>query len=708
MVVISILFISTSIVSGSFFTQSEIEVMNERIVFSDFSIESIKDQTRCSFSEMTSYLSISGKPMIPRYTKTFSYPLGTTIESIRCIPQNTEIKTIQTALFVTPHPTIPGTDTSIKQENSYTSSIPYPSSWYSYRLGAGLIGDEIRTILTIDFYPLRYTQKNKEIITADSFDITIYYNTPTYSKEIGKTSLDDEAYDFIILGSYDFQDEIEPLVTHKINRGISSIYVPLSFVYNGMYFPSNGRDEAEQIKNFIRQSVENWGTKNVMLVGGSEDFPTRTTHVFIDYNAHEPELFVSDLYFADLYNETGGFCSWDSNNNDIFGEFRWEGKTDEVDLYPDVHLGRLAVTSEEELTGVVNKIISYETQESYKQDWFSNLIVVGGDTFPGDPEGVSEGEFVNDELIEMMSGFIPKRLYASNGQASVNGYITGEIEEGAGFVSFAGHGSPSSWSTHPFESENIWIPAGGFKSRTAMNLENNDRLPIVAISACSVGKFNVNDESLAWSFVSNPNGGGIASFGTTALGYGSWGSYTSQSSTGKMLLDTFRAYKNDGAITFGEMWTRALNRYISPTNDKYDYKTIEEWQPFGDPTLAIAEDSEAPMKPEIVGPSSGKPGEELSFEATTTDPEGDDIYYMFDWGDGTYSDWLGPYSSGRSVSASHTWDDRGDFNVRVKSKDDHGVMGEWSDPLPVTMPRSFLFFPQISQLFDWFSSFFFF
>jgi hypothetical protein len=705
LVIIGILLVSSSVVSGSFFTQNEMEIMNEHIRFSNFELDS-KEQSIYTFSEMTSFLSQSGRPLIPKYSKTYTYPLGTTIDSIQCIPKNTQIQSIQKDIYVTPHPIIPGNKPLIEQERSYTSSTPYPETWFSYRLGAGLVGDEIRTILTIELYPLKYTQENKEIITVDSFDITINYDTP--SKDMMITSLDDENYEFLILGPYDYQDEIEPLVTHKINRGISTIYVPLSFVYNGMYFPPNGRDEAEQIKNFIKRSVEEWETKNVMLVGGSDDFPTRTTHVFIDYNAHEPELFVSDLYYADLYNETGGFCSWDSNNNDIFGEFRWEGETDEVDLYPDVHLGRLAVTSEDELTGVVNKIISYETQESHKQGWFSNLIVIGGDTFPGDPDGVSEGEYVNDELIDIMSGFNPERLYASNGRASVNGYITGEIEEGAGFVSFAGHGSPSSWSTHPFESENIWIPAGGFKSRTAMNLENNDKLPIVAISACSVGKFNVNDDSLAWSFVSNPNGGGIASFGTTALGYGSWGAYTTQSSTGKMLLDTFRAYKKDGAITFGEMWTRSLNRYISPSNDKYDYKTIEEWQPFGDPTLAIAEDSEAPLKPEILGPSSGKPGEELTFDATTSDPEGDDIYYMFDWGDGTYSEWLGPYSSGRSVSASYTWDDRGDFSVRVKAKDDHGVMGEWSDPLPITMPKSFLFFPRISQLFDWLSSFSFF
>lgn len=659
-----------------------------------------EDRSLLSFNEMTSYLTIPKTPMIPKISKTYSYPLGTTIERIHCNALNIRSQQIEKQLFITQEPQLLPIEDKREQSESYQSEELYPSSWYNYRIGAGLIGDEIRTIVTIDLYPIRYKQSDNQLLIADSFDISITHFTLETNPKI--TAADDETYDFLILGPSDYSNEIEPLVSHKISRNISTIFVPLNFVYSGMYFPPQGRDDQEKIKYFIKQAIEEWDIKNVMLLGGSDEFPARITHVFIDYNTHEPELFVSDLYYADIYNETGDFCSWDSNNNDIFGEYNWEGKTDELDLYPDVHLGRLAVTSEEELTGVVNKIISYENQEAYKKDWFSNLALVGGDTFPGDPDGVSEGEYINDAIAELMNGFNPNKLYASEGKISINSNIINAFEDGAGFVSFAGHGSPTSWSTHPFENENIWIPAGGFRSSTALNLEN-DKLPIVLISACSVGKFSAVDESLSWSFVLNPDGGGIASFGTTALGYGNWGPYTTQSATGKMLLDTFRAYKLDGAISFGEIWTRALNRYITAGLSKYDYKTIEQWQPFGDPTLAIAEDSQPPLKPDITGPSSGKPEEEQTFEGTTTDPEGDDIYYMFDWGDGTYSEWLGPYSSGRRVSASHTWSERGDFEVRVKAKDDHGVIGDWSDPLPITMPKSFSFFGRLSQLFDWFS-----
>ncbi|HMA82829.1 MAG TPA: C25 family cysteine peptidase [Candidatus Thermoplasmatota archaeon] len=699
--------ISSGLVTGHTEKNFEKEgsVTVENVESSQYELITYEGKTLFTSSVMNSYLANPNFPLIPKITKTYSYPQGSHITSVQCNPTTTQHQSINQKMYITPEPQILNKQKDINTDHSkdYQSNELYPSSWYTYRIGSGLIGDEIRTILTVEMYPIRYIESTQEIIVTDSFDVSIKYENSEENRMIA--TADDETYDFLILGPYEFKEEIELLVDHKIQRNLSTIYVPLNFVYNGMYFSPQGRDDSEKIKYFIKQAIEEWNVKNVMLVGGSDDFPTRTTHIFIANNAHEPELFVSDLYYADIYNKTGGFCSWDTNNNDKFGEFNWEGETDDVDLYPDVHLGRLAVTSEEELTNVVNKIISYENQESHKKDWFSNLILVGGDTFPGDSGAVSEGEYANDKIADIMNGFNPIKLYASNGKVSVNGYITNEVEGGAGFVSFAGHGNPTSWSTHPSESENIWIPAGGFKSGTALNLENNDRYPIVMISACSVGKFNVNDETLTWAFVSNPNGGGIAAFGTTALGYGNYGTATTQSATGKMLLDTFRAYKDDGAITFGEIWTRALNRYISPRLSKYDYKTIEEWQPFGDPTLSISEDSKEPLKPDISGPSSGKPDEEHLFEAATTDPDGDDIYYMFDWGDGTYSHWLGPYYSGGEVSARHTWSERGDYEVRVKAKDDHGVIGDWSDPLPITMPKSFPFFGRLSQLFDWLSSF---
>jgi hypothetical protein len=53
---------------------------------------------------------------------------------------------------------------------------------------------------------------------------------------------------------------------------------------------------------------------------------------------------------------------------------------------------------------------------------------------------------------------------------------------------------------------------------------------------------------------------------------------------------------------------------------------------------------------------------------------------MWDWGDGNYSEWVGPYASGETGEASYNWSDLGDYEVRAIAKDIHNVKSNWSEP----------------------------
>jgi hypothetical protein len=90
--------------------------------------------------------------------------------------------------------------------------------------------------------------------------------------------------------------------------------------------------------------------------------------------------------------------------------------------------------------------------------------------------------------------------------------------------------------------------------------------------------------------------------------------------------------------------------------------------------LAIITELQAPIKPIIVsGPAEGKSGKEYTYAASTTDSQGDQIYYLWDWGDDTDSGWVGPYVSGVECEESKTWSSRGDYLIKVKAKDDEGI-----------------------------------
>ena len=97
----------------------------------------------------------------------------------------------------------------------------------------------------------------------------------------------------------------------------------------------------------------------------------------------------------------------------------------------------------------------------------------------------------------------------------------------------------------------------------------------------------------------------------------------------------------------------------------------------------------APLKPETpYGELNGKIGEEYYYNTSTTDVDGNIVYYYWLWGDGSNSDWIGPYNSGEEISIPHIWNKRGDYTLKVKAKDEEGFESLWSDPLTISMPRN--------------------
>ena len=93
-------------------------------------------------------------------------------------------------------------------------------------------------------------------------------------------------------------------------------------------------------------------------------------------------------------------------------------------------------------------------------------------------------------------------------------------------------------------------------------------------------------------------------------------------------------------------------------------------------------DNNRPDKPEIDGPDKGKPDTEYTFTATGTDPDGDTLKYMWDWGDGNFSEWLD------TNEATYTWTTEDKFDIKVMTMDENGGESDWSDPLSFSTPKN--------------------
>jgi hypothetical protein len=557
------------------------------------------DVTEISLIEANGVTAEEGYPCLPMVSKTFEFPLGTRILSVNIQPSS--IQTITVDKPVRPVPTKQKIGDQIvlldgtRNEAVYTSNDPYPMTWYTITSGAGLNDHNDHTLfLTIHFTPVHYLPSQDLLQYSPSFTMQITFESAA------PAAVSSEGSSLVIITPAEFSEQLQPLVDHKNSVGVSTSLVTLEEIY-GSYF---GRDQAEQIKYFIRYAIENWNTTYVLLVGDMKKLPIRAV-----YASWWEEELLSDLYYADIYDASGEFCSWDSNHNNRFGEIDHDGNDlDGVDLYADVHLGRLACADATEVSTVVDKIITYE-EETYNQIWFKRLVCAGGDTFPvslGGSPFVYEGEITNVKVGQTMPDFDQTYLWTS--KYNLNPITFNQaINKGAGFVSYSGHGFEHGWGT--YRPNAVTRSPIMYYTPYLTGLKNGYKLPIIFFDACLTAKldFNVTDlrnyypmlvnfflrifdlssdpsefyQCFAWSFLAKENGGAIATVGATRTAYTRVDSHGVYGGAGYLGVHFFDSY-TEGA-TVGQMLTGAQNDYIQ--NVFADYFTIEEFMLLGDPSL---------------------------------------------------------------------------------------------------------------------------
>jgi hypothetical protein len=89
-----------------------------------------------------------------------------------------------------------------------------------------------------------------------------------------------------------------------------------------------------------------------------------------------------------------------------------------------------------------------------------------------------------------------------------------------------------------------------------------------------------------------------------------------------------------------------------------------------------------PQTPTLLGPDFGKNDTSYTYTFWALDPDGDDVYYYLNWGDdywfGGAVGWIGPYTSGEMVTLQKTWEEAGNYSVRVKAKDCYDAKSDWA------------------------------
>ncbi|HVQ01256.1 MAG TPA: C25 family cysteine peptidase [Candidatus Thermoplasmatota archaeon] len=359
-----------------------------------------------ALTDSSTYHSVAGQPRLPTVTHTIELPFAATDINVACTPRDITTQYIDQEI-VPSMPLLPLTDEyqsiasqPTKDPSVYTMTTPYPDTWYTVKVGAGINeNNQHVTFVTVTFNPIRYTPATGELLIAAHADMTVTYTPPDHSYFPAKAS-----YDFVIIAPKAFEKALQPLVDAKNNRGIYKTYLKTT---EDIYAAYPGRDKPEQIKYFIKDAMETQGITYVLLVGGLKNtvlskpkddsnqgskswyLPVRYTNLWDNPKfplSAESAIFdpgvISDLYYADVYGPNGSFSSWDPNGDGIFAAWNRPGIANDtgIDLYPDINLGRLPCTSVAEVRTVVKKINTYEDTAA-ASGWFYNMTVVSGDGF---------------------------------------------------------------------------------------------------------------------------------------------------------------------------------------------------------------------------------------------------------------------------------------------------------------------------------------
>ncbi len=614
----------------------------------DIKIKTVNNYSIITTNFTNAELHEYGKPILPYISKTIFLPLNSEIESIKfyylyhkTAKHNNELKLSLNPIPKTINYNISNYLTNLESfENKtfFKKDGIFPKNSFDYTIGCGLHNGSRVLIVQINLYPIRYIYTDNIIEFGDCYKLNISYST----SEIKPKS--SNQYDMVIISPLKFIPSLQPLVWHKNSHGVKTIVKSVESIYRESRlgkFDGMGKDDAEKIKYFIKYAIEEWNISYVLLVGGHKQ-QKQNWYVPVRYsNLHDRSFwndsYVTDLYFADIYryNQSSQqieFDDWDSNKNGIFAEWTWIfdaergwwydlDKKDDLDLYPDVYIGRLSCRDVSEVNIIVNKIIRYEKKTEGKE-WFKKILCVGGDTVPYS-DGICEGEIETGLAADFLAniGFEANKLWITNGKLTNAKDVRRELNKGTGFIYLSGHGTPIEWCTHPISQGDTWVDVYAFQLDSLMN---RNRLPICIVGGCHNNQFDVSltnmlkglltygisyllwnegidcfgkwtwvKECWSWNLVSLRNGGFIAAIGNTGLGWGVGGESCVEYNEGYLntqFFKTYAEYYQESGNKLGIIHTENINNYIShfSANDHLlDRKTIEQWALLGDPSLSI-------------------------------------------------------------------------------------------------------------------------
>jgi hypothetical protein len=469
-------------------------------------------------------------------------------------------------------------------------------------------------------------------------------------------------YDYVIITTNALTSSVTSLVEWETAKGRNVNVVTTEWIGSNY----QGFDLSAKIRAFLVEKFtqEEWGIEDVCLIGSPDDVPMRVTAQNIGYGAPETDYYYAELSLPDE-------DSWDANGNHQYGE-----DSDPIDFETEINVGRIPWSDPETVQSICEKSVSYQqnTDASFKK----NILLLGAFIWDNTDSAVlmeakiDQSWMVNWTVTRMYEA--AQSSYLCDYDLTYNNVKTVWSEGTYAFVDWAGHGSP--------EAAYEYYPYQAFVDETTCTFLNDEYPSVIFADCCSnsdTDYLNIGQAMLKH--------GGVGFLGANKYAFADPGWYNPMSGSSQSFDYFFTTYCTSYNYTLGQAHQRSLRQMYTNTLWCYPRFEMFEWGSlFGNPDLTIGPviTNEPPTAPQTpVGITLGANDMNYTYSTNSTDPDGDPIWYLFDWDDGTYSKWVGPYCSGMTASSSHSWKNSGSYAVKVKAKDINGVTSGWSESLTI-------------------------
>jgi hypothetical protein len=301
------------------------------------------------------------------------------------------------------------------------------------------------------------------------------------SKTGAGLSARDRQADYLMISHPSLLQALEPLAAYHRNQGLKVAVIDVQDIYEAF---NHGIESPLAIRKFISYAWHQWRrpAPRLVLLAGDASWE------------RDPGSTVNRNLVPTLHVQSRGALAASDNGLVTVAGNDWR---------PDLAIGRLPAGSEEELSGMIAKLLHY-AEDSPAGKWRNRATWVS-DIDPG-------FQRISNDLADGLAnrGFTNKRIYPDeSAQHSSQDQlrVIEAFDQGSALLHFLGHGGRLVWRTGP---RDLSGASDLFGLKDIESLRESRSLPLVLSMTCSSGPFDhPTADSIAEALLRTPDRGAI-------------------------------------------------------------------------------------------------------------------------------------------------------------------------------------------------------